>query len=240
VREKLSHLSFIESSITFGRDFVARFGALNVSLVAGGLAYYVILALAPIAISVGAVAGLFVDQEQFISGWNSLVSRGPESMSGLDPAINSLASLAQNATASSVTITTILSLILAVYVSQKVVYGVLQVQDHIFDSVRRPPGIIARVRSAVIALIMIIVIVASLIAVTVVPAILNSFNVETSFLTLLDTFGLDNTRSFYLLDGVVRHGTLQRNHRGAHLALTGSTDLNRLNYFVNWRVQHLH
>lgn len=189
VREKLSHLSFIESSITFGRDFVARFGALNVSLVAGGLAYYVILALAPIAISVGAVAGLFVDQEQFISGWNSLVSRGPESMSGLDPAINSLASLAQNATASSVTITTILSLILAVYVSQKVVYGVLQVQDHIFDSVRRPPGIIARVRSAVIALIMIIVIVASLIAVTVVPAILNSFNVETSFLTLLDTLG---------------------------------------------------
>lgn len=189
VLNEFSDRPFVKSTIGFGREFVTRFGTLNVSLVSGGLAYYVILALAPIAISVGAIAGLFIDKEQFISGWDSLVSRGPESLSGLDPAINSLASLAQSATTGSVTITTIVSLLVAVYVSQKVVYGVLQVQDHIFNSERTPPGAFARVRSAVIALIVIIVIVVSLLAVTFVPAFLSSINVETTFLGVLDTLG---------------------------------------------------
>ncbi len=179
----------MNAAILFGRDFVARFGELNVSLVSGGLAYYVILALAPIAISVGAIAGLFIDQQQFIAGWDSVVSRGPESLSGLDPAVNSLASLAQTASTSSVTITTIASVVLAVYVSQKVVYGVLQVQDHIFSSIRTAPGLLARVRSAVISLIMIIVIVASLLVVTIVPVILSSLDVDTTFLGLFDTLG---------------------------------------------------
>jgi uncharacterized BrkB/YihY/UPF0761 family membrane protein len=73
-----SGLPFVNPAIEFARDFVVRFGALNVSLLSGGLSYYVILALAPIAISVGAIAGLFLDQEQFVAGWDYLVSRGPE------------------------------------------------------------------------------------------------------------------------------------------------------------------
>lgn len=207
VVNKFSDRPFVKSTIGFGREFVTRFGVLNVSLISGGLAYYVILALAPIAISVGAIAGLFIDQEQLIAGWDSLVSRGPESLSGLDPAINSLASLAQSATTSSVTITTIISLVLAVYVSQKVVYGILQVQDHIFSSERTPPGLFVRVRSAVIALAVIIVIVVLLLAVTFVPVILSSLNVETTFLGLLDTLGwLTPTIFVYLLIWfVMRH-----------------------------------
>ncbi len=207
VLSDFSRLPFVRPAIAFGHDFVVRFGALNISLVSGGLAYYVILALAPIAISVGAIAGLFIDQEQLIAGWDSLVSQGPESLSGLDPAINSLASLAQSATTSSVTITSIISLVLAVYVSQKVVYGILQVQDHIFNSERTTPGLFVRVRSAVIALVVIIVIVALLLAVTFVPVILSSLNVETTFLGLLDTLGwLTPTIFVYLLIWfVMRH-----------------------------------
>jgi uncharacterized BrkB/YihY/UPF0761 family membrane protein len=115
--------------------------------------------------------------------------------------------LAQSATASSVTITTIISLVLAVYVSQKVVYGILQVQDGIFNSERTPPGIFVRVRSAVIALVVIIVIVALLLAVTFVPAFLSSLDVETTFLGLLDTTGwLTPTIFVYLLIWfVMRH-----------------------------------
>jgi membrane protein len=177
------------AAISFGREFATRFGALNVSLVAGGLAYYVILALAPIAISVGAIAGLFVDQKQFIAGWDSLSRRGPESLKGLDPVINSLATLAESATTSSVTITSVISLALAVYVSQKVIYGVVQVQDQIFNGTRIAPGLIARARSAVISLILIVAIVVSLLAVTLVPVILRSFDIETPFLRLLDTLG---------------------------------------------------
>ena len=207
VLNEFSDRSFVKSTIGFGREFLTRFGTLNVSLVSGGLAYYVILALAPIAISVGAITGLFIDQAQFISGWDSLVSRGPESLSGLDPAVNSLASLAQSATTGSVTLTTIVSLLVAVYVAQKVVYGVLQVQDHIFNSERTPPGAFARVRSAIIALIVIIVIVALLLAVTFVPVFLSNLNVETTFLGLLDTFGWLTPALFvYLLTWfVMRH-----------------------------------
>lgn len=203
-----SHLPFMNSALAFGRDFVARFGALNVSLVSGGLAYYVMLALAPIAISVGAIAGLFIDQEQLVAGWDSLVSRGPDSLSGLDPAVNALASLAQGSTTSSVTITSIISLILAIYVSQKVVYGVLQVQDQIFNDVHNAPGFMVRVRSAVISLLLIIVIVATLLAVTLVPVILSSFDIETTFLGLLDTLGWLTPACFvYLMVWLVMRGT---------------------------------
>ena len=207
ILNNFSDRPIVNSAIAFVRDFLTKFGALNVSLVSGGLAYYVILALAPIAISVGAIAGLFIDQDQFIAGWDSLVSSGPESLSVLDPVINSLASLAQSATTGSVTITAIVSLIVAVYVSQKVVYGILHVQDRIFNSDRTPPGLIARVRSAVIALIVIIVIVALLLAVTVVPVFLSSINVETSFFGLLDTLGWLSPAVFvYLLIWyVMRH-----------------------------------
>jgi membrane protein len=173
----------------FGRDFSARFGEFNVSIISGGLAYYVILALAPIAISVGAIAGLFVDRQQFMAGWDTFVSRGPESLSGLDPAADSLATLAQAASTSSVTVTTIVSVILAVYVSQKVVSGFLQVQDHIFHNIRRAPGLMARARSALIALILIVGIVASLLVVTVVPVVLSALNIETTFLEIFDKLG---------------------------------------------------
>lgn len=209
VLNKFSDRPFVKSAIQFGHEFVVRFGTLNISLSSGGLAYYVILALAPIAISVGAIAGLFIDQKQLISGWDSFVSRGPELLSGLDPVVNSLASLAQSATTGSVTITTIVSLVVAVYVSQKVVYGILQVQGHIFNSDRTPPGLLSRVRSAVIALTVIIAIVASLLAVTFVPMFLSSLNVESTFLELLDTLGWLTPAIFvYLLVWfVMRHTT---------------------------------
>ena len=184
-----SGLPYVNPAIEFARDFVVRFGALNVSLLSGGLSYYVILALAPIAISVGAISGLFIDQEQFAAGWDSLVSRGPKSLSGLDPVVTSLSSLAQSATTGSVTATTIISLVLAVYVSQKVVYGILRIQDHIFNNDRTPSGMLVRIRSAVIALVLIIVIVVSLLAVTFVPVFLSSLNIENTFLGLLDTLG---------------------------------------------------
>jgi len=193
--------------IEFARDFVVRFGALNVSLLSGGLSYYVILALAPIAISVGAIAGLFIDQEQFVAGWDSLVSRGPESLSGLDPVVDSLSSLAQSATTGSATATTIISLFLAVYVSQKVVYGILRIQDHIFNNDRTPSGMLVRIRSAVIALVLIIVIVVSLLAVTFVPVFLTSLKIENTFLAFIDTLGwLTPTIFVYLLIWfVMRH-----------------------------------
>jgi membrane protein len=175
--------------ISFGRDFVTRFGEFNVSIISGGLAYYVILALAPIAISVGAIAGLFLDRQQFMAGWDSFVSRGPDSLSGLEPAVDALATLAQAASTSSVTVTTIVSIILAVYVSQKVVYGFLQVHDHIFHNIRRAPGLMARARSALFALILIVGIVATLLAVTVVPVVLSALNIETTFLEIFDQLG---------------------------------------------------
>lgn len=203
-----SGLPFMNPTIEFLRDFVIRFGALNVSLLSGGLAYYVILALAPIAISVGAIAGLFIDQEQFVAGWDSFVSNGPESLSVLDPVVNSLASLAQSATTGAVTFTTIISLFLAVYVSQKVVYGILNIQDRIFNSDRTPSGVLVRIRSAIIALAFIIVIVVSLLAVTFVPALLSSLRIENTFLGLLDTLGWLTPAIFvYLVIWVVMRHT---------------------------------
>ena len=80
------------------RNFVGpiaqRYGSLNISLVSGGMAYYVMLALAPMAIAIGAIAGLFVDQQRVMRAWAALSADNSDSIRVFDPAVSALTDLA--------------------------------------------------------------------------------------------------------------------------------------------------
>ena len=170
------------------RVIFKQYAQFNISLVSGGLAYYVMLALAPMAIAIGAVAGVFLEPQQIQDAWNQLSADSPNSLKALDPAVSALVQLARNSSAGSVTIATISSALLAIYVSQKVVYGVHSVEDQIFVRARNRPSMVLRGWSALVALFAILGTVALLLAVTLVPEFLRELGIGAWFQDFVSTF----------------------------------------------------
>jgi len=177
----------LRPSFEFLTPIFKRYGSLNISLISGGMAYYVMLALAPMAIAIGALAGIFVDASRLSELWSEISTRNPSVFKVFDPAVSSLIQLAEQSSAGAVTITTITSLILAVYVAQKVVYGVRNVEDQIFSRDHVQQGLIARGWSALVALLSILVIVGLLLALTAIPPILHQLGVESLLRSTLET-----------------------------------------------------
>ena len=169
----------------FIKPIAIRYGQLNISLVAGGMAYYVMLALAPMAVAIGAIAGLFVDPKMVAKSWDEISAENPDTLNVFDPAVSALTDLAAKSSGGAVTIATISSVILAIYVSQKVVYGVQSVEDQIFHQDKVKQGLIARGWSALIALAGIVVIVGSLLILTVLPQFLDDIGVQETVRSVL-------------------------------------------------------
>jgi membrane protein len=161
----------------FVGTFVRRYGTLNISLISGGMAYYVMLALAPMAIAIGAVSGLFVNTESVTKLWNDISADESDSLQVFDPAVSALTELAAKSSTGAATIATISSVILAIYVSQKVVYGFRNVEDQIFQRQKVSQGLVLRGWSALVALLGIVSIVGLLILLTLVPQFLQDFGV---------------------------------------------------------------
>lgn len=172
----------------FLRPITQRYGTLNISLISGGMAYYVMLALAPMAIAIGAVAGLFVDSQSFARAWTELRVDESNALQVFDPAVSALTELAAKSSTGAVTIATISSLILAIYVSQKVVYGVRNVEDQIFQREKVAQGLVLRGWSALIALLGIVSIVGLLILLTLVPQFLQALGVAATVRSTLGYF----------------------------------------------------
>ena len=162
-----------------------RYGSLNISLVSGGMSYYIMLALAPMAIAIGAIAGLFVDSQSVTRAWASLSADNSDSLQVFDPAVAALTDLATKASTGAVTVATISSVVLAIYVAQKVVYGVRNVEDQIFQRPKVSQGLVARGWSALVALLGIVSIVGLLLLLTLVPQFLQNLGVAATVRSVL-------------------------------------------------------
>jgi membrane protein len=163
-----------------------RYAALNISLISGGMAYYVILALAPMSVAIGALAGIFIDPNRLSEIWAEMSSRNPAVLKVFDPAVSSLINLAEQSSTGAVTITTITSLVLAIYVSQKVVFGVRNIEDQIFGREHVQQGLVSRGWSALVALVIILVVVGLLLALTAIPPIMRQFGIENLLRSILE------------------------------------------------------
>ncbi|MEL0126793.1 MAG: hypothetical protein VW929_06380, partial [Actinomycetota bacterium] len=116
-------MSRLKALIEFGRTVLLRYAAVGGSIVAGGLSFFTFFALAPTALAIGAIAGAFLTTDQVQSAIEGVFDRSPETLQALQPTTAALVELADKGSSSAFTITTVISIIVAVYVSSRVVYG---------------------------------------------------------------------------------------------------------------------
>lgn len=178
MRDDLPVFDRVRPMIDFGQMLSARYSAVGGSLVAAGLSFYVFFALAPTALAVGALAGAFLTRQQVQDAITAIIQGGPQTLQPLEPALESIAQLADRGSTGAFTVTTIASILVAAFVAARVVYGLRVTLTRIFGAHERVYGITTRVFSAVVALVGIIVMVGLILALQLLPRLLSEFGVD--------------------------------------------------------------
>ncbi|MBM3669244.1 MAG: YihY/virulence factor BrkB family protein [Actinobacteria bacterium] len=169
----------IPSIVARGRVIADLHAQSNGSLVAAGLAFYTFFALAPAAVAIGAVAGVFLSPEELSRAWQDLLSRSPDSLSALQPAVNALTQVAMTASGGVALVTGVSALGVAIYAASKSVYGLrLAMTTSLSGGVPRA-GLALRIISAVVALVVLIAVVVGLGLVTLLPSFLKALGLDT-------------------------------------------------------------
>lgn len=169
--------------IEWGTRVTLEYSRTRSSLAAGGLAYFVALSLAPAALAFGSVAGLFLDPQEVRDVLERLARGAPETASSMQPFIDALVSTIESASASAFTITTVVSLIVAIYAASKVVYSLRMAMNSVFDVQETRSGLFERAFSALATLVGIVGAVGLVILLTVVPRVLGWLGIDEVRLT---------------------------------------------------------
>lgn len=152
------------------------------SLVAGGLAFFVALSLAPAALATGRIAGLLLDPEQVRAVMQSIARQSP--YLGIDRQVtDGVISLVESGSAASVTVTTIVSLLVAVYAASRVVLGMHLALNTALARPEGYQGLGRRLFATVATLVGLIAVAALLIVLTVIPVILQWLGVNVRLTT---------------------------------------------------------
>lgn len=142
------------------------------SLASGGMAYFVLLAIAPAAVFIGAVAGAIVGPEDTRAAIESLLVRAPELGSEFQPTVDALLTVMTTASGSAVTVTSVVSLLIAIYAASKAIMALRLALDASFEFTGVRHGLLGRVRDAVLTLIGLLVIVTLMLVLTLLPRVL--------------------------------------------------------------------
>lgn len=161
--------------IDYVREISARMGTHRASLAAGGLAYFVVLAIAPAAVVVGSLAGLLLTPTEIREAFARLQEVSPTVASNISGLTDALISVVENASTTSVTVATTISVIVAIYAASKVVYGIRLAQDTSYGAITTNRTLIARAISAVITLAALLAVTGLIVALTFVPKIMTAF-----------------------------------------------------------------
>ena len=173
----------VRAVVGWGTRLGLEYSRTRASLAAGGLAYFVALSIAPAALAFGTLAGLFLDPEDVREVLERLADRAPGTVGNLQPVIDALVSTIESASATAFTITTIVSALIAVYASSKVVLGVRMAMNTVFGVEETRSGLIERAVAAVVTLVGLVAAVALVILLTLVPRVLGWLGVSTVRLT---------------------------------------------------------
>lgn len=155
------------------------------TLAAGGLAYFVALSIAPAAVVVGYVAGLLIDPATVRQALDRLSVGSPELSATFTPAADAVANLIVQSSSASFTVATIVSILVAVYAASRMVFGLRLALSTAFESEARYAGLGERLASAVITLIGVMLAVAAMIALTVLPRILDALGLHVRLFTAI-------------------------------------------------------
>lgn len=155
-----------------------RYGRHRSSLYAGGLAFFVVLALVPTAIAFGSVAGLLLDPASLQQALDDLLDRLPDAAQAITPIAQQVIDVISSASDTAFGITTAISVLLAVYASSRFVYVTRVVLDVAFDVPPAESGIVQRLLAAVVTLVLMVAAAAALFALTFLPQILSALQVS--------------------------------------------------------------
>jgi membrane protein len=168
----------LQAVVAYVREISSRMGEHRASLASGGLAYFVVLALAPAAVVVGSLAGLLLTPSEIRQAFERLQEFSPSLASNVSGLTDALISVVENASTTSVTVATSVSVVVAIYASSKVVYGIRLAQDASFGVVSTNRNLLVRAISAVITLAALLAVTVVIVAFTFVPKILSAFGLE--------------------------------------------------------------
>ncbi len=202
----------IEDLVAWGSRVMADYGRSRASLAAGGLAYFVALSLAPAAVAFGTVASVFLDPADVRVALEDLAARAPGTLGNVQPAIDALVGMIEGASATAFTVTTLVSVAIAVYAASKVVYGVRMALNTVFGVVETRSGLIERAISAVFTLVGLVAAVGLVVLLTFVPRVLQWLGV-TGVATSTGSWTIDWLIVLALVFLAVR-GILQRGPNG--------------------------
>lgn len=154
-----------------GKEIFDEYTAHQGSLAAGGMAYFVLLAMAPAAVAVGAVAGAIIGPEDTEAAIDVLLSRLPDAGAQFQEVTDSVVSVMTSSSGTAVTLASIAGLLVAIYASSKAITALRIALDRSFGFIRHEPGLMGRVRDGVITLVGLLMLVAVVLALTVLPKI---------------------------------------------------------------------
>lgn len=165
----------LQAVVAYVREISTRLGDHRASLASGGLAYFVVLALAPAAVVVGSLAGLLLTPSEIRQAFERLQEASPSLASNVSGLTDALISVVENASTTSVTVATTVSVVVAIYAASKVVYGIRLAQDASYGVVSTDRTLLVRAVSAVITLVALLAVTVVIVAFTFVPKILSAF-----------------------------------------------------------------
>ena len=165
----------LHAVVAYVREISSRMGEHRASLASGGLVYFVVLALAPAAVVVGSLAGLLLTPSEIRQAFERLQEASPSLASNVSGLTDALISVVENASTTSVTVATTVSVVVAIYAASKVVYGIRLAQDASYGVVSTDRTLLVRAVSAVFTLAALLAVTVVIVAFTFVPKILSAF-----------------------------------------------------------------
>jgi membrane protein len=172
--------------VGFWASVYARFSRHRGAVLAGGLAFFAVLALVPAVLSLGALAALLVDPEDFVEDLRSLVGDDAEILGWLQPILEGV--LAASATdLKSLGIAGLISLGVSLYAASRFVYVARQVLDVSFELDPEPPSVLWRVLAIVLTLAIQVAIVLGVAVLAVVPRVLGKLGLEFVYIDVIQT-----------------------------------------------------
>ncbi len=170
------HVPAAGDQVGFWVAVYARFARHRGSVLAGGLAFFALLSLVPAVLSLGAVVAIFLDPAQFVTSTEEALAANPEFLAVLQPFLDQIAALSPTAPGT-VGLAGIVGFALSLYAASRFVYVGRQVLDIAFELEPRHPSILSRAVAVVITLVVEVVIIVGVVAMTLVPRILDALGV---------------------------------------------------------------
>lgn len=175
-----------------GRQIVTTLGLRltkhRVSLAAGGMAFFIALAIAPAAIAFGTLAGLFFDPQSIRASLESIIATTPQ-LEPLQGIVDPVVGVVETASGRGFTAVAVAGLLISVFAASRVVVSMRQSLDDAFGVVYERSGLLQRLGATLVTFLGIVIALLAMVGLAVLPKVLQAFGWESPIATGAPFFG---------------------------------------------------